>query len=72
MARTRLPCRGNARERAEGGTRFTRYATHATLRVPPGTDAAKAKHLLEKSEHGCLVSNSVNGTRTLVTEVVEG
>lgn len=58
-------------ERTAGVTRFTRYVTRATLRVPPGADAAKAKQLLEKSEHGCLISNSVNGARELQTEVVE-
>jgi peroxiredoxin-like protein len=58
-------------ERAGGVSRFTRYVTRATLRVPAGTDAAKARLLLEKAEHGCLVSNSVNGARELQTEVIE-
>jgi peroxiredoxin-like protein len=58
-------------ERSGGVTRFTRYVTRAALRVPHGTDLAKARQLLEKSEHGCLVSNSVNGARELQTEVIE-
>ncbi len=58
-------------ERAGGVSRFTRYVTSASLRVPAGTDTAKARQLLEKAEHGCLVSNSVNGTRELKTEVIE-
>jgi len=57
--------------RAEGTTRFTHFVTHATLHVPAGTDVARAKLLLEKAEHACLVTNSLNGTRELVTEVVE-
>jgi organic hydroperoxide reductase OsmC/OhrA len=59
-------------DRAAGVSRFTRYVTRAHLRVPPGTDMAKARQLLEKAEHGCLVSNSVNGVRELETEVTEG
>jgi organic hydroperoxide reductase OsmC/OhrA len=59
-------------EKAEGGARFTRFVTRATLRVPPGSDTAKARLLMEKSEHGCLIANSLNGQRELVAEVVEG
>ena len=58
-------------ERSGGVSRFTRYVTRASLRVPAGTDAARASLLLEKAEHGCLVSNSVNGTRELQAEVIE-
>ena len=58
-------------ERSDGASRFTRYVTRASLRVPAGTDAAKARQLLEKAEHACLVSNSVNGARELQTEVIE-
>jgi organic hydroperoxide reductase OsmC/OhrA len=58
-------------ERSGGVSRFTRYVTRASLRVPAGTDAARAKLLLEKAEHGCLVANSVNGTRELQAEVIE-
>ena len=57
-------------DRAEGVTQFTGYTTHATLEIPQGGDAAKARELLEKAEHRCLISNSLRGTRTLVAEVV--
>jgi organic hydroperoxide reductase OsmC/OhrA len=60
-----------ALEKAEGGARFTRFITRATLRVPAGSDAAKARLLMDKAEHGCLIANSLNGTRELVAEVVE-
>jgi organic hydroperoxide reductase OsmC/OhrA len=33
--------------------------------VPPAVDAEKARMLLEKAEHACLISNSENGERTL-------
>jgi organic hydroperoxide reductase OsmC/OhrA len=57
-------------EKADGVTQFTRYVTRAKLTVPPGADAAKAKQLLERAEHLCLIANSLKGTRTIETEVV--
>ncbi len=68
----RISCRTEGTlEKAEGGARFTRFVSHVTLHVPAGTDAARARLLLEKSEHGCLVANSLSGTRELVAEIVE-
>jgi organic hydroperoxide reductase OsmC/OhrA len=58
-------------EKAEGVTQFTRYVTRAKLTVAPGTDAAKAKQLLERAEHLCLIANSLKGARSIETEVVE-
>jgi organic hydroperoxide reductase OsmC/OhrA len=57
-------------ERVEAVAQFTRYTTFATLHVPPGTDVAKARSLLERAEHSCLVSSSLRGTRTLHADVV--
>ena len=57
-------------ERVDGVTQFTRYTTFANLRVSPGIDADKARRLLEKADHLCLISNSLRGKRTLVAEVV--
>jgi organic hydroperoxide reductase OsmC/OhrA len=59
-------------EKAEGKTHFTGYAVRATLRVPAGTDEAKAKQLLERAEHVCLISNSLVGRRSLESTVVVG
>jgi len=47
-------------ERIESKTLFTRFTVHATLRVGPGTDTAKAEKLLEKAEDSCLISNSLS------------
>jgi len=58
-------------ERVGGVTRFTRFATRATLAVPPGTDLEKARRLLERAEAACLISNSLNGERTLDAQVHE-
>jgi organic hydroperoxide reductase OsmC/OhrA len=56
-------------ERVEGVSRFTSYSTHADLHIPVGVSLDTAKTLLEKAEHGCLVSNSMLGTRSLTTEI---
>jgi organic hydroperoxide reductase OsmC/OhrA len=58
-------------ERVESQAHFTRFATFAKLTVPVGSDVAKARALLERSEHACLVANSLRGTRTLEMEVME-
>src|SRR5580698_4729415 len=50
-------------ERADGTVHFTGFTTHALLRVPAGADLIKAKSLMEKAESGCLIANSVRGTR---------
>ena len=68
----KLECRVEGTlERVDGVAQFTRYAIFATLTVPIGADLAKARALLERAEHSCLVSNSLRGTRTLEAEVVE-
>ena len=48
-------------ERIDGNGRFTEITIRVRLVVPPGTDAARARQLLEKSEKGCPVSNSPHG-----------
>jgi organic hydroperoxide reductase OsmC/OhrA len=57
-------------DRVDGKMRFTRFETHAKLHVPPGADVERAKKLLEKAEHTCLVANSLNSERHLTVEVV--
>ena len=57
-------------ERVERMSQFTRFTTFAKLTVPPGTDIAKAREFLERAEHGCLVANSLRGSRALECEVV--
>jgi len=58
-------------ERVDGQSQFTKFATIASLRIPPGSNPAKARSLLERAEHGCLIANSLLGERTLEAEVVE-
>ncbi len=67
----RVECRvEGVLDRVERVSQFTRFRTFATLTVPPGTDVAKARELLERAEHTCLISNSVRGTRALEAQVV--
>lgn len=57
-------------ERVADATQFTRFATAVRLTIPPAADSAKARLLLGRAEHGCLIANSLRGERTLSTEVV--
>jgi organic hydroperoxide reductase OsmC/OhrA len=57
-------------ERVEKQPQFTRFTTFAKLTAPAGTDVAKARELLERAEHACLVSNSLRAQRTIEAEVI--
>ena len=57
-------------ERVDGIAQFSRYTTFARLEVPAAVDVDKARKLLEKADHACLISNSVRGDRNLVADVV--
>ncbi len=56
--------------RADGKTKFTEFAVRATLQLPAGSDADKARSLLAKAEASCLITNSMTAT-THLTAVVE-
>jgi organic hydroperoxide reductase OsmC/OhrA len=47
-------------------------AVRATLHAPAGTDEAKAKQLLERAEHVCLISNSLVAERSIESTVIVG
>ncbi len=57
-------------DRRDGVTRFTEITIRPTLRVPAGTDHARAQTVLEKAEKGCLVSASLSAAIHLVPEIV--
>jgi organic hydroperoxide reductase OsmC/OhrA len=57
-------------DRVDGVTRFIEYQLRATLHVPEGSDLTKAERLLEKSDHVCLVTNSLNAETVLTTDIV--
>ncbi|HEX4267943.1 MAG TPA: OsmC family protein [Steroidobacteraceae bacterium] len=52
-------------------TRFTRFATVARLTIPPGADPARARFLLGRAMHACVITNSLRGEPSLSTEIVE-
>lgn len=58
-------------DRVDRVTRFTEYRVRVTLHVPAGSDRHKAERLIEKSDHVCLVTNSLNGETVLDATVVE-
>jgi organic hydroperoxide reductase OsmC/OhrA len=58
-------------ERVEGVSRFTNFDVTARLKVPPGTDSARAQKLLEKAEATCLITNSLSAKRHLNATVLE-
>ena len=68
----RLECRvEGVLDRVEPTPQFTRFTTCATLTVPPGTDTAKARELLERAASSCLIANSPRGLRALDAQVLE-
>jgi organic hydroperoxide reductase OsmC/OhrA len=58
-------------ERVGGDSRFTEISIRVRLVVPAGSDAARARLLMEKAEKGCLISNSLTAAKHLECEVVE-
>lgn len=58
-------------DRIDRVTRFTEIRLKVRVIVPVGTDHAQIEKLLEKSEAACLVSNSLNSTITMQTEVCD-
>lgn len=56
-------------ERVEKATWFTGFEVRAWLRVPAGTDEARARSLLEKAERTCFIANSLKGKSHLVTSI---
>ena len=51
-------------------TQFTSFTVSATLTVPTGTDVDKAQRLLEKSEAGCLITNSLTAETHLDAQII--
>lgn len=52
-------------ERIDRVMKFTDFALTVELSVPAAADEAKARRLLEKAEHSCLITNSMSATTRL-------
>ena len=57
-------------EQVERQTRFTRFNQRVRLEIPVGVNTDKARRLLEKAEHACLITNSLSAEVHLEAEVV--
>lgn len=57
-------------DRIDRVTQFTQLDLHARLTVPAGTSADRARRVLEKAEHNCLISNSLKAPIHLETDVI--
>ncbi len=56
-------------DKVERAIQFTHLDITARLTIPAGSDAERAKKLLEKSESACFISNSLKATKHLTTEI---
>ena len=56
-------------DRVERVTQFTGFTLTAKLGIPAGTDESKARRLLEKAEHACLITNSLKADSQLEATV---
>jgi len=73
LAWTSLSCEVEGTlDRVERVTQFTGFRVRASLRVPAGTDEARAKRLLERAEQGCLITNSLKANSQLSLTVETG
>jgi len=56
-------------DRVDRAMQFTGFEVRVSLQLPAGGDADKARRLIEKSERGCLITNSLKAPSLLVAEV---
>jgi organic hydroperoxide reductase OsmC/OhrA len=56
---------GGTVDRLADGTQFTGFTVHATLTLPAIADEARARKLLEKAEHACLITKSLKARSEL-------
>ena len=52
-------------DRVDGVTQFTQFHLTARLVIPPGVDADRSRHALEKAERNCLISSSLKASIAL-------
>jgi organic hydroperoxide reductase OsmC/OhrA len=56
-------------DRGERAMQFTHFDLHAAVTVPAGVDADQIRHLLDKAERGCLITNSLKAEVRLTTDI---
>ena len=58
-------------DKVEGNLKFTHFEIIANLKVPTGVDFSLGEKLLEKAKDKCLISQSLNTTQNLNTNLLE-
>src|SRR5690242_6972313 len=67
----KLECRVEGTlDRVERVSQFTHYTTLAKLTIRDGVSVDKARDLLARAEHECLIANSLRGSHDLAVEVI--
>ncbi|MDH5566663.1 MAG: OsmC family protein [Myxococcales bacterium] len=56
-------------DRVEKIAQFTEMRVRASLRVPPETDRDRARRLLERAEHSCLITQSLKAQSRLEVSI---
>lgn len=56
-------------DRPADGIQFTGFRVRAALTIPKGADEARARKLLEKAEHVCLITNSLKAGSVLEASI---
>ena len=59
-------------DNVDRGMQFTEMKILANLTIPADSDANRAERLLEKAEHACFITNSLNFAATLEIQVITG
>ena len=59
-------------DRVERKVCFTEFQVTAHLVIPEDTDADRGKHLLEKAEQTCFITNSLSAKVHLVVDIQKG
>lgn len=68
----KLECRVEGTlDRVERVAQFTQFTNYVTLSVADAADEAKARELLERAEHACLISNSLRAVRKLEIDILK-
>jgi peroxiredoxin-like protein len=57
-------------EKKEGGFRFTKFVLRPKLTIAREEDRELANRLLDKAEHACLISRSLNGRVEMKAEIL--
>ena len=58
-------------DRVDKVMRFSRFDTVATIEIPSGVEAERARRVMEKSERNCIISNSLKAEAHVEIVIVQ-